>query len=316
MIRVLRGPERSGLRLSAVVAAVVVVHLLLLMQATLPPLLGPSKNTKASFTINLLPAQVDSPAQVSPEEAPQDASQQGTPPQDASQASEGTDTYAGKTGSKPSAPAQAGGLQKFPGTGAAPHDDQVSLDYQLADIQGAGLRMGNLTLSLKVQGGKYESRSLWNFGEDRGESISSGVADSMLRPGFFSEDGRLARSPTSGTPQDLLSVVWNLRNLAMQRMSQSPPSYGPVWEVPVLWGNATPLVHWRLEPMDNLIVPAGRFRGAKMVGTIDQDDVTRLTVWYAVDFDFVPVRIEKRDASGRTQDAKISTTLERRIVAQ
>jgi hypothetical protein len=139
----------------------------------------------------------------------------------------------------------------------------------------------------------------------------------MLRPRYFVHDSEASsRLEVAGTNQDQLTIVWNLRALALPGMAQTPQPAAPVWSIPVQLGDAVRTLNFTFERIDELQLPAGRFQASKVIGTVNAQDLTRISIWYAVDFDYVPVRIEKRDASGRIQDAKIATVLERNLAAQ
>jgi hypothetical protein len=301
MMRAWRGPKWAALRLPSLAVVVALVHWLLLGNALSPQLLSVSPQGERTLSFTLLPAQPMGMA----------ATQELVPRQDKPSPVESTTGQSSQQpppAERPQAPWSANFEQR---------DAQVSLDYQLANIQGSVVQIGKLTLGLTVQGQKYHASARWTAGDARGESASDGVVEGILRPRYFVHDSEASsRLEVAGTNQDQLSIVWNLRALALPSMAQTPQPAAPVWSIPVQLGDAVRTMNFTFERIDELQLPAGRFRASKVIGTVNAQDLTRISIWYAVDFDYVPVRIEKRDASGRIQDAKIATVLERNLAAQ
>jgi hypothetical protein len=290
--------KNSSLRLLAVVAIVLAVHLLLLKGVTGLQLWNEHKHESHKVSIRLLPGE---DATLADFPKAQEQSQQEEVP-------------VSTVGTAPAEQPHKEAQQNIKNSGSTQRDDQLSLDFQLADIQGSTVKLGELNLSLLVRAGKYESAQRWSSGEEHFQSSSEGVVDAILRPRSFTGDAEnTSRVAIPEGTQDQLSIVWNLRNMALRVMSKTPPDYEKTWDVSVLMGSVAYPMHWTFESMDNLLLPAGRFRAAKAVGTTDPGGLARIRIWYAVDFDFFPIRMEIRDAVGRIQDAKISTLLEKAV---
>lgn len=298
MTLVLSSPGISRLRLCGGAMVVVLVHLFLLKQATKSDWFAPASKSKNAVSISLLS---NDPASV-----------KGLPkadvrPQDSNKSTE-------KSAQKTNVRALTSTALSTTDSSTAQADAQLSLDFQWADIQGAELTLGTLNLSLKVEEGKYESRALWIGDKVRRETSSSGIADATFRPTYFSDSSiEPLDLGKAGEIQDLLSAVWNLRYLTATRTLQSGSVSEQIWDAPFQMGDHVSMVHWKIESLDDLIVPAGRFRAVKVLGTTDEDSVARWSIWYAVDFAFTPVRVEQRDSKGRIQDLKITTPLEKNI---
>ena len=69
-------------------------------------------------------------------------------------------------------------------------------------------------------------------------------------------------------------------------------------------------MRWRLVQEDGLMLPGGTLRAAKLAGTVDNDPLNRINIWFALDFDHLPVRLEKTFANGQVLDAKVSTNVQ------
>jgi hypothetical protein len=286
----------SSLRLLALVIIVLAVHLLLLKGVTSSQLFNEHKEKSQKVSIRLLPSEksVVPTSSKNEEQSPQD------------------NAIVNKVGLTPARQPRQDIQKDFRSAGFSLGDDQLSLDFQLAEIQGSAVKLGELNLTLLVSSGKYESSARWSTDNVHFQRSSEGVVDTIFRPHYFVGDAENA-APISvpENTQDQLSIIWNIRNLALQAMSQSPPDYERTWDVFVQMGNTVYPIHWTFEPLDNLLLPAGRFRAAKVIGTAASEGLIMMSIWYAVDFDFSPIRIEIRDARGKIQDAKISTLLEK-----
>ncbi|QDL52900.1 DUF3108 domain-containing protein [Rhodoferax aquaticus] len=293
-----RSMQLIGPRLLTVVVLVLVGHLLLLKPDLVLPQLKPIKHSENDLSIRLVTDNVltvgvphhdvTAPSTSAPrviDAAPNSVASDGLPNPDVAGATD---------------------LKQV--------DGELNLAYELADIAGLDMRLGTMNLNLQVQSGSYVTRAVWHLGEDKWETTSSGVANDLFRPRYIS--GRTEPADllqVSGDTQDQLSIVWSLRNQAKQSMSQSPSKLGQTWHYRVQFKSEAKLMYWQLESMDDLILPAGRFRAAKIGGVVDQANLAGITVWYAVDFDFLPIRIQSRDGDGRVQDLKLSTELERKL---
>jgi hypothetical protein len=299
-----RSPGASGLRFVAVVVVVFLAHLLFLIRGVKPPSLGSTKGDQQRLSVSLLQEELTVIAQPVAQrpvvEQPVRLDQTASPPD--------------KTAAPlpRSVPNTSTGAMQASSPGLEQKDGRISIDFQLARSEGPVVEIGTMNLSFQLQSGKYEARALWSAGSDRGEYVSQGTSGTVLHPSYFSDSVSLMSGQAlSGQVQDQLSVIWNFRNLVSQVMSQTPPRYEQTWDMTVQLGGQSRLMHWSVEPMDYLILPAGRFRAARVVGVVENDLTTRFSIWYAVDSDYLPIRIERRDENGRIQDAKITTPLAR-----
>ena len=192
------------------------------------------------------------------------------------------------------------------------HDGKVELDFELASIKGVQLEMGSMKLIFAVQDGRYEVRSTSSMGSVDRKSSSQGAVGFSLRPEFYQGEGSdESYALMNDGDQDPLSIVWTLRSLVSQSLPNRINIPNPQWDSPLQTLASAKLTHWTLTQIDNLMLPSGNFRAAKVAATTDEDPISRINIWYALDYAYLPVRIEITDVDGTVRDSKIVTKLEK-----
>jgi hypothetical protein len=203
-----------------------------------------------------------------------------------------------------------GAAELAPANAIRLHDGQMELDFQLADIQGVQVQLGTMMLRLAVQAGQYEAQSRSSMAFDNWTALSQGAVDTTLQPAYYSEAGSAATSQAVDVmAQDPLSIVWSLRSLVATAMPSRTTNPTPEWVVPLLVGGGVHRTRWTLSQIDYLLLPGGGYRAVKVAGSTIAEPVSRTNIWYALDYEFLPVRIETVSPDGRVRDAKLRSPL-------
>ena len=291
--------------------AVLLLHLLLLAQWRPTAPLRPSGTVQPqSFTRLALTQAVPQPAEFAARKAPPAVPDAGAPLPTSALAPAAA-----------LAVAQTNPVDAAPGlsTSSTLHrrmldEGPITLEYQLAEIQNVQVEMGTMRLRLSGQDGRYESQSDWSVGPRTGRRISQGVMDAaLLQPDAYQTDAQAGAAAVGvDAAQDPLSVIWNLRDMLanhMQGASNASPE-GLQWSTALQDIGTLAHMHWVFAQMDELVLPAGRFRAAQMAATVDGDLQSQMRIWYAPDMDYLPVRIATTYADGRVEDALLALTRE------
>ncbi len=312
--RCVTSPVRSP-RLLGVAAAVLLVHgLLLYPWHVLPPMPTDAGETNRPGRLQLALSLPDVPQAVRGEVAPLSA--QAAMPLPAAPTQGGAVPTSVPKAVVPGR-AQAGtpATDTLAAAQSASHDGQTVLDFQLADVRSTGVKLSTLKLSLNVRAGRYEAQMRWTLGATEGTAFSEGATGVGLKPASYRETGKHSVDvAVPAAAQDPLSLLWSLRNLLAALPLQAPDAPAPEWLVPVLIDGTLQTMRWRLVQEDGLTLPGGTLRAAKLVGSLDSDPVTRTNIWYAMDFGYLPVRLERTYANVQVLDAKVSTNVQATFV--
>lgn len=181
------------------------------------------------------------------------------------------------------------------------------------------------TLGWKSRGQRYEATMVLSatFFGSRTQSSQGTLTPQGLRPDTFIDRARKERrldmdwtrsSFTSNTPdtalplptgaQDRLSLFFQLGYLLAGQ--KSPPAPGQSWSLPVLSPAQAQTWTFTWKGTETLDLPAGKLSTWKLEREARHTGDTRMTLWFAPNLHFIPVRIRLVEEDGDTVDQRLS----------
>jgi hypothetical protein len=138
---------------------------------------------------------------------------------------------------------------------------------------------------------------------------SEGRVAGLFVPMRYSDSRAGVSLPVEPGWTDPVSVVWLLRDLVRTTPNLKTLETGYAWQTPVQTEDAQQVWTWTLETPDLLLLNGRGMQTVRISSKPAVARISKMVVWFAPDWDFLPVRLSITQADGTQLDVSWQETL-------